>query len=51
MQLKLEERIAKAKAKRAAKIVLLDDPIESLDDEEEHKEVFTLRRMGTHSQT
>jgi hypothetical protein len=51
VQLKLEERVAKAKAKRAAKIVLLDDPIESLDDKEEHKEVFTLGCMGTRSQT
>jgi hypothetical protein len=41
MQLKLEERVAKVKAKKA----------ESLDDKEEHKEVFTLRRMGTRSQT
>jgi hypothetical protein len=31
--------------------VSLDDPAESLDDEEEHEEVFTLKRMGTRSQT
>jgi hypothetical protein len=31
--------------------VSLDDPTEPSDDEEEHKEVFTLRRMGTRSQT
>jgi hypothetical protein len=42
VQLKLEERVAKAREK---------DPIESLDKEEEHKEVFTLRCMGTRSQT
>jgi hypothetical protein len=50
-QLKLKERVAKVKAKRAAKIVSLDDPTESSDDEEEHEEVFTLGRMGTRSQT
>jgi hypothetical protein len=31
--------------------VSLDNPAESLDDEKEHEEVFTLRRMGTRSQT
>ena len=41
VQLKLEERVAKVKAKKT----------ESSDDEEEHEEVFTLRRMGTRSQT
>ena len=39
VQLKLEERVAKVKAKKA----------ESPDDE--HEGVFTLRRMGTRSQT
>jgi hypothetical protein len=29
----------------------LDGPAESSDEEEEHEEVFTLRRMGTRSQT
>jgi hypothetical protein len=41
-QLKLKERVAKAREK---------DLIESSDEEEEHEEVFTLRRMGTRSQT
>jgi hypothetical protein len=41
-QLKLEERVAKAREK---------DPAESSDEEEEHEEVFTLGRMGTRSQT
>jgi hypothetical protein len=56
-QLKLKERVAKGKAKKAAKIVRADaieenDPVEeSSDDEEEHKEVFTLKRIGTRSQT
>jgi hypothetical protein len=41
--------VAKVKAKKAAK---MKDPIEeSLDDEEEREEVFTLRRIGTRSQT
>ena len=57
-QLKLKERVAKVKAKKAAKVVRADaimeenDPVEeSSDDEEEHEEVFTLGRMGTRSQT
>jgi hypothetical protein len=41
VQLKLEERVAKVKAKKA----------ESLNDEEEHKEVFTLKNIDTRLQT
>jgi hypothetical protein len=41
VQLKLEQRVAKVKSKKT----------ESSDDEEEHEGVFTLRRMGTRSQT
>jgi hypothetical protein len=55
VQLKLEERVAKVKAKKTAKIAdaitRKKDSTESSDNKEEHKEVFTLRYIGTCLQT
>jgi hypothetical protein len=58
VQLKLEERVAKVRTKKAAKIAGEEDPTESSDDsvessdnKEEHEEVFTLGRIGICSQT
>ena len=53
-QLKLSERVAKVKAKKAAKTAGVgaeEDPMEESLDDDEHEEVFTLGRMGTRSQT
>jgi hypothetical protein len=58
VQVKLAARAVKTKGKKTAIDNLLDanteetDPIaEDTMDEEEHKEVFTLKRMNTQSQT
>jgi hypothetical protein len=45
--LKLSERVAKVKAKKAAKTAVEEDPMEESLDDDEHEEVFTLGRMGT----
>jgi hypothetical protein len=52
--LKLSKRVAKVKAKKAVKtagVGVEEDFMEESLDDDEHEEVFTLRRMGTQSQT